>query len=264
MAKSSLFICFERVVKAINTIATNIIRWPNEHERAIDEREFYKLGHIPGCVGAIDGTYVPIKAPSEKAQVYVNRKCFYAVTLQCICNSQRKILDVFCGYPSSVSDARIFQNSDITKDIIANSDEYFNRQFIIGDKAYPLYSWCIPPFIDRGNLEPFQLHFNTQHARTRQVVERTFALLFGRFRRLKYLDINKTEFIPAVVLACCVLHNICLQNNDGLPDHILREGEVFVNNQNPQGENDEEYYGGAIRNGGDIRERIARDLYTEL
>jgi hypothetical protein len=77
----------------------------------------------------------------------------------------------------------------------------------IGDKAYPILSWCIPSYVNRGNMTPQKNHFNSILSKTRQTIERTFALLFGRFRRLKFLDMNRTDCIPATVLAACVLHN---------------------------------------------------------
>lgn len=40
----------------------------------------------------------------------------------------------------------------------------------------------------------------------RVIIERSFSLLFGRFRRLKYLDMNKIENLLATILAACVLH----------------------------------------------------------
>lgn len=46
----------------------------------------------------------------------------------------------------------------------------------------------------------------------RQVIERAFALLKGRFRRLKYLHMSCADLIPFVILSCCVLHNICLED----------------------------------------------------
>lgn len=51
----------------------------------------------------------------------------------------------------------------------------------------------------------------------RQVIERAFALLKGRWRRLKFLDMNRDDMIPSVILASCVLHNVCL--NNGLEDY---------------------------------------------
>lgn len=55
----------------------------------------------------------------------------------------------------------------------------------------------------------------------RQVIERAFALLKGRWRRLKFLDMNCDNMIPFVILASCVLHNICL-------DKGVEDNEDFI------------------------------------
>lgn len=57
----------------------------------------------------------------------------------------------------------------------------------------------------------------------RQVVERAFALLKGRFRRLKYLHMSIADLIPSVILACCVLHNLCLEECDDIIDDFIEE-----------------------------------------
>ncbi|VEN41477.1 unnamed protein product, partial [Callosobruchus maculatus] len=229
IAKSSLSHCFIRIVKALNRISPHIIKWPQGERRRRIIEGFARAGGIREVVGAIDGTYIAIKAPKENPESYINRKCFYGITLQAISDNKRKFIDCFVGYPSSVSDIRIFRNSDIYQNIVNNMDEYFDpNQFLIGDKAYCLKSWCIPPYIERGRLQAFQRNFNRLHAKTRQVVERSFALLFGRFRRLRYLDMNRTDLIPATVLAACVLHNICLQNPGNLQEQFEEEGASFV------------------------------------
>lgn len=52
-------------------------------------------------------------------------------------------------YPGSVNDRRIFMNSDIFKNIMANEDQYFSENtYILGDKTYPLLSWCLTPYIN--------------------------------------------------------------------------------------------------------------------
>ncbi|KAJ8972589.1 hypothetical protein NQ314_000117, partial [Rhamnusium bicolor] len=243
ISKSSLHISFQRVVKSLNNVAPQIIKWPNADDREEIQQQFYSSGQIPGCVGAIDGTYIPIKAPTKNPEVYINRKCFYGITLQAICDYNRKFIDIFCGYPSSVSDNRIFRNSDIFKNIIRDRARFFSEnQFIIGDKAYPLCMYCITPYIDRGNLQAHHLHFNKRHAQTRQVIERSFALLFGRFRRLKYLDMTKTEFIPQTVQAACVLHNVCLMHQGNF-EQYEEEGLQFLNIQNYDHDDNEEALG---------------------
>lgn len=89
MSKSTLHKCFERVIQALVEIAPEIIKWPNSNERQVIKDDFFKWGKIPGVVGAIDGTYIPIKAPQENPEVYINRKCFHAITMQAICDHNR-------------------------------------------------------------------------------------------------------------------------------------------------------------------------------
>lgn len=182
-------------------------------------------------MGAIDGTYVPIKAPEKDAEIYITRKCNYAMTLQAISDTELNFTDCYIGFPGSVGDARIFRMSHIYQDIMNNPNNFFpGNEFIIGDKAYPLKTWCITPYIERRRLNNTEKKFNLAHAKTRQCIERTFALLFGRFRRLKYLDMTRTDLIPATVIACCVLHNICLNYIDLLVDDYIAEGNNFVQN----------------------------------
>lgn len=73
------------------------------------------------------------------------------------------------------------------------------------------------------NFFQAQKRFNSVLSQSRQVVERSFALLKGRFRRMKHLDMKRTDLIPSFILACCVLHNICL---DGLEDNQVEEDNV--------------------------------------
>lgn len=61
------------------------------------------------------------------------------------------------------------------------------------------------------------------------VVERSFAGLKGRFRRLKYLDMNRIDLIPQVVIAACVLHNICIMEDDSVEEFLEDDPEQDVN-----------------------------------
>lgn len=128
----------------------------------------------------------------------------------------------------------------------------------MGDKAYPLLPWLIPPYIERRPLTRVQRNFNSQQARTRQVIERSFGLLFGRFRRLKYLDMNRTDLIPATVNACCVLHNICIGHEEDEREIYIREEQEFLQNNVDQvviaNENDQ-------RQNYNIRDILAQELF---
>jgi len=61
--------------------------------------------------------------------------------------------DCFVGFSGSVNDSRIFRNSDLLMSVQENRTKFFpGNEYIIGDKAYPVLLWCIPPYINRGNL----------------------------------------------------------------------------------------------------------------
>jgi len=45
-------------------------------------------------------------------------------------------------------------------------------------------------------------------------------LLKGKFRRLKYLDINNLSLVPDIVIGACTLHNFILQNESSCDDEF--------------------------------------------
>ena len=47
------------------------------------------------------------------------------------------------------------------------------------------------------------------------VVERSLGFLKGRFRKLKtQMEVDKIEDAPVIIVAACVLHNVCLMDNE--------------------------------------------------
>ena len=58
------------------------------------------------------------------------------------------------------------------------------------------------------------------------VIERAFALLKGRFRRFKYVDIDKVNDIPKIVIVAYLLHNISLCNQDSFLELKDQDDEV--------------------------------------
>ena len=84
------------------------------------------------------------------------------------------------------------------------------------------------PFRDNGHLTAAQKKYNKYHSSIRIVTERAFRHITGCFRRLKYLDVEVTN-VPLIVMAVCILHNLCIIHEDDTDDFI--EGvEKEVNN----------------------------------
>ena len=61
---------------------------------------------------------------------------------------------------------------------------------LIGDVAYALSQWVMTPFKDLGNLSAEQKRYNYIHSSSRMCIERAFGALKGRFRRLRYIDME--------------------------------------------------------------------------
>lgn len=79
---------------------------------------------------------------------------------------------------------------------------------VAGDPAYPLLPWLIKGY-SGPNLSQEHAAFNSHLNGSRVKVEHTFGRLKGRWCILaKRSDIHHS-FMPTVVAACCVLHNIC-------------------------------------------------------
>lgn len=108
---------------------------------------------------------------------------------------------------------------------------FYSKYHLLGDLAYSNRNWLITPFKDYGNLRIRHRKFNTKHSKTRVSIENTFGLLKGRWRRLLFIDTCDLKMASMIILACCVLHNFCLLNEDFLDDCINEENSFIDDHQ---------------------------------
>ncbi len=196
------------------------IRIPVGQELDTVVNNFRNRWGSPQCVGAIDGSQVPVKATIEFHAGYYNRKGWYSVILQGLASSNYKFINIKVGWPGKIHDARVFVNSLLfhkgsTGNLFsdANTQKIQNDVSvslgIIADAAYPLIRWVMKPFLDNGHFSPEKSHFNYRLSRARMVVENAFGRLKGRWGCfLKQNEVAITK-MNSIVVTCCVLHNIC-------------------------------------------------------
>ena len=215
----------EIVVQVCNAIVQFLlpryIRLPQsaqEIRERIDESR--DRAGFPQVVACVDGCHIPIKAPQNNPEDYVNRKGFHSIILQGLVDANYLFLDVCVGWPGKVHDARLFKNSSLYTSlcggVFTRDDSVYDTingvrvpPLILGDSAYPLQDWLMKPYVDRGNLSVEELQFNNILSITRVVVENGYGRLKGRFPALaKRLDLNLNNCCT-VIAACCVLHNFC-------------------------------------------------------
>ncbi|XP_018369738.1 PREDICTED: putative nuclease HARBI1 [Trachymyrmex cornetzi] len=113
--------------------------------------------------------------------------------------------------PAKIHDSRVLKLSDINDDLQRICEGKFH---ILGDAAYPIREWLMTPYRDYGNLSEKQRKFNKQFCVTRVLIENAFRLLKTRFQQLTELDLHSVDKISKFIISCCVLHNLCIDNDD--------------------------------------------------
>ena len=76
-----------------------------------DKQSFFHMRGFPRVLGCIDGTQIPIHAPTINQEEYLCRKDFTSINIQLVCVSNRRIIDAYVRFPGSVQDARILRES---------------------------------------------------------------------------------------------------------------------------------------------------------
>lgn len=183
-----------------------------------------QIDGFPGVVGAIDGTYIDIRTPAGKLQsTYINRHDKPPLTLQGICDANYRFIDCFTGTSSRIHDSRIFKLSFIYP-LIHELGNYH----IIGDSAYGISKNVMTPFRDYGNLNNNQENYNFKLSATRVKIENAFVFQKLRFRHLIRCGFKTVEKAARFILCCCVLHNLCIEN-----DFLFQLPEIVeINNFN--------------------------------
>ena len=64
----------------VNNFTQEFIKWPTGVAAAEVMANFEQKKGIPGVIGAIDGSHIPMKVPSENQDEYSNRKRFHSAS----------------------------------------------------------------------------------------------------------------------------------------------------------------------------------------
>ena len=131
-----------------------------------------------------------------------------------------------------LGDARVFVHSPIysqisEQDLLPNKPMSVNGVnvplFLIGDSAYPLQTWLVKPFSQRGVLTSDMRQYNYRICRARIVVENAYGHLKARWRRLMTRNDMHVNHIPNVIAAACILHNLCEIHGEHFNDAWLQD-----------------------------------------
>ena len=104
---------FNKVLHCLVKLAADNIKpkdpeFRTRHERLNNPR-FYPF--FNDCIGAIDGTHIPIVVPSEKLVQYMCRKGCTTQNVMPVCDFDMRFTFVLAGWPGSVHDMRVFRDA---------------------------------------------------------------------------------------------------------------------------------------------------------
>ena len=145
-------------------------------------QEMEEAWQFPCCWSAVDGCHIPLKCPAgglEASKEYHNFKNFYSVILMAMVDSNYQFIWGSCGFPGNHTTIR-----------------YSNAM-----------------------LTPKQRCFNYRLSRARMVTEGAYGQLKGRWRVLHRKYESSAKEVKIITLACVILHNICISQNDQLPKY---------------------------------------------
>ncbi|GLH01016.1 Uncharacterized protein GBIM_07256 [Gryllus bimaculatus] len=179
--------------------------------------------NFPGIIGAIDCTHVRIMCPrKEEAERFCNRKRYYSINCQVICDADKKITNIVARWPGSCHDSRIFRNS-VIKEVLESGT--FSGH-LIGDNGYACFRYLLTPVVNERT--PAERRYNEAHKSARNVIESVFGSWKKRFPCLHYTLRTKVSTTLKIIVASAILHNIAVERAEEEFDDALEEEEVEV------------------------------------
>ncbi|XP_064462018.1 putative nuclease HARBI1 [Ornithodoros turicata] len=192
-----------RISVALASRRVHFIKFPVLPAEQEDEKtQFLRRFGFPFTVGVIDCTHIRIKSPGgQVAQVYINRKGYYSLNMQLVCDAKEAITNVVARWRGSAHDSRIWQESELHRTCSSGA-----IHGVLGDNGYATTEYLLTPLL-RPRAEREE-RFNAAHRKTRQLIERVIGQLKNEFRCLIRKLEARLETAKAVIVAVCVLHNL--------------------------------------------------------
>ncbi|KAL2636016.1 hypothetical protein R1flu_007495 [Riccia fluitans] len=222
------------VCAAINDVLLpKYIQWPTEEKLQEVIEDFEAISGIPNVVGSMYTTHIPIIAPKINVGAYFNKrhtdrnqKTSYSITLQGVVDLRGSFTDVCIGWPGSMSDDRVLQNSALYQ---KGSSGSLQGSWVVGGIGYPLLDWLLVPY-SHADLSWAQHSLNERLLEIQKIGKGAFSRLKGRWKFLQRRTEVKLQELPAVLGACCVLHNVCEQHGEDFDpdlDYEIVDDDMF-------------------------------------
>jgi len=209
--------------------------WLHEKEKVFARKSG---GAVHGCIGALDGLAISIRMPTKghsdnNPQGFRNRKGFYSLNLQAMCDADRRFMFLGMDAQGSTHDSLAFEMSWLK--IHLNGGKLPAGYWIAGDDAYLCTESLLTPFTasQLQSAQPSGMYiwvdsFNAHLTQCRNVIECAFGILVRRWgvlwRPMEHPPAVCADIVPAVA----ALHNTCISYRLALsPAHVESDADVL-------------------------------------
>lgn len=224
-----------RFIEALEERAKHHLNWPDAIRMEEIKSKFKASFGLPNCCGAIDATHIVMTLPAvETSDDWCDQEKNYSMFLQGIVDGEMRFLDIVTGWPGGMPISRLLKFSGFYKlcdsghrlngNSITNSDGAEIREYIVGGVNYPLLPWLVTPY-ERGDVLNEVSDFNRTHEAARSLAANALSQLKGSWRILnKVMWRPDKQKLPSIILVCCLLHNIIIDNGDYLRPDVALSG----------------------------------------
>lgn len=184
--------------------------------------------------------------------------------MQTVADANARIINVVAHWPGSTHDSIIFQNSRLYHRLEAGE---FGQFLLVADSGYRNTNYMVTPYLNP--ITPEQILFNMSHIKTRNVVERSYGILKRRWPVLSMGMRVQLRTIQMIIVACAVLHNIAIDENDRMPPDEIEEfdqvlADVVVPNDAIPVENQNQRVQARRNRNNDARDLLTRQYFHNL
>ncbi|KAL6629371.1 hypothetical protein ACP70R_029136 [Stipagrostis hirtigluma subsp. patula] len=176
--------------------------------------------YFENCVGAIDGTHVPLTLSDSESAPYRNKEASLSQNVMLACDFDLNFVYVCCGREGSASDAAVLYSA------MESGFQVPRGKYYLVDGGYANTPSFLAPYRgapyhieeqEQNNFEPrdFKELFNLRHAQLRNHIKHAIGLLKMRFPILNAATSYRKETQLKIPAAAVVLHNIIQRQRGG-------------------------------------------------
>ncbi|KAF2882683.1 hypothetical protein ILUMI_23485 [Ignelater luminosus] len=145
----------------------------------------------------------------ENGEVFRNRKGYFSINVQAVCDADLKIKNIDARWPGAIHDSSVWNASLLSAQFEAGE---FPGCLLLGDSAYALKDYMMTPLLNPTTSA--EQNYNNAHIQTRNCIERCFGVWKRRFACLSLGLRTKVDTTLVIIVATAVLHNIAINEND--------------------------------------------------